>query len=127
MLGAIQSFGLFLIGYSLIFSGIAFINKLLFPELLEAVYQNTGFIARAFIMSMVFGFVANLFISPAFTITSISIAGPLMLAAILMISIINAMILNNIELNLPIIGATLGALFFCCLTAWLLESQRIGG
>jgi len=127
MLGALQSFGLFLIGYTLIFSGIAFINKLFFPDIFGAIYENTNLIARSFIMSVVFGFVANLFISPAFNITSIAIAGPLMLAAILLITIVNAMILNQIQLNVPIIGAAFGALFFCCLTAWLLESQRVSG
>ena len=127
MIGAAYSFFLLFAGYVLIFLGIAFANKVFLPSIFEDFYSKTNFPVRVFLMSLIFAFPANILISQSFNVTSASIAGPLLLAAVLILTTINAMILDKVQLTLPIIGAASGALFFCCLTAWLLEGQRAAG
>lgn len=127
MIGAVYSFLLLLAGYVLIFLGIAFINKLFIPTYLDAFYAQTGFLLRTLIMCLVFAFPANLVIAQGFNVTSASIAGPMLIAVVVLLSIANAMVLDKVVMTWPVAGATSAALFFCCLTAWLLEGQRMAG
>lgn len=126
MIGAIYSFLYLAAGYVLIFSGMAFSNKALLPSLLSGVYDNTGYLVRVIIFTVFLAMPANYLIPKAFQVSSASIAGPMLLGVILCATVIYAMILDKVTLTLPIIGAASGALFFCCLTAWLLEMQRAG-
>lgn len=126
MLSAAQSFIYLIAGYFLIFSGLAFSNKVLFPSILDGVYDNTSYLVRVIVFTVFLSLPANYLIPKAFQVSSASIAGPMLLAVILLATIIYAMILDKVTLTLPIIGAASGALFFCCLTAWLLEAQRVG-
>ena len=125
MIGAFQSFILLLGGYALIFSGIAFSNKLFFPSFLESVYDQTNFFMRVMVFTLCFALPANFLTAKAFQITSSSIAGPMLIGTVLVVSVANAMILDRVQLTLPIIGSAAIALFFCCMTAWLLEGQRL--
>lgn len=124
MTGALYAFLLLVAVYILIFSGLAFSNKVFLPGILDEFYTRTNFLARVFVMSFVFAFPANLLIAQSFNVVSASVAGPVMLAVILLISVANAMILDKVQITLPLIVAVSGALFFCCLTAWILEAQR---
>lgn len=127
MIGALQSLGLLVGGYILIFSGMAFSNKHFFPSLFESVYDQTSFAVRVVIFSIVFALPANFLIAKSFQVSNATIAGPMLLATVLVITIAYAIIVDKVSLTLPIIGAASGALFFCCLTAWLLEGQRVAG
>lgn len=124
MLGVFQSFGLLVAGYFCIFTGLAFSNKQLFPSVFNGIYDSTNFITRIVIFSVLWGLAGNYFIAKSFQVTSASIAGPLLIIVITLISITNSVILDKIHITLPIIGGAAGAVFFCCLTAWLLEAQR---
>ena len=127
MIGAVYSFLYLVGGYVLIFSGMAFSNKQLLPSIFDGLYDNTTYIVRVIIFSIFLAIPANYLIPKAFQVSSASVAGPMLLAVILLATIVYAMILDKVTLTLPVIGAASGALFFCCLTAWLLEGQRAVG
>ena len=127
MIGAFQSFCLIFTGYVLIFSGIAFSNKLFFPSVFDSIYQMLGFGLRTVVFTIIFALPANYLIAKSFGLTSASIAGPMLIAVVVLLSVGNAMILDKVQFTLPITGALAGALFFSCLTAWLLEGQRVAG
>lgn len=127
MIGAFQSFVFLLAGYAFIFSGIAFSNKQFLPSLLDPLYDQIGFFIRVLIFTLVFALPANFLTAKAFQFSSSSVAGPMLIGTVVLVSIVNAMILDKVQMTFPIIGSTAAALFFCCLTAWLLEAQRVGG
>jgi len=121
MIHALYSFGILLLAYFLIFSGLAFSNKDLLPELLQPVYDQTNYLIRVVIFTVFLAFPANWLVPKAFQISSASVAGPLLLA-----TVTYAMLIDKVRLTMPLTLTAAGALFFCCLTAWLLEKQRAG-
>lgn len=127
MIGALQSFLLLMAGYAFIFSGIAFSNKQFLPSMLDTVYDHTNFFTRVIVFTLFFALPANFLTAKAFQLSSSSVAGPMLIGTVLVVSIVNAMMLDKVQLTLPIVGAASVALFFCCMTAWLLEAQRIAG
>lgn len=127
LLPAVKTLMLLFGGYVFIFAGIAFTNKRFFTDLLGGVYDNTSFFARVVMFSIIFAIPGNYLISKSFQVSSASVAGPLLILTVLVMTIINAMILDKVTLTLPIIGTASAAMFFCCLTAWLLEAQRAAG
>jgi hypothetical protein len=127
MMSVLYSLGYLIVGHILIFSGLAFTNKLFFPSLLQGIYDQTTFPVRVLMFTFIFALPANFFIPKAFQVTSHSIAGPMLLGVILIIVVVNAMIVDRVQLTLPVLAAGAAALFFCCLTAWLLEGQRALG
>lgn len=123
---AFKSFGLLLLTYVLIFSGVAFMNRQLLPDLLEGLYDRTGTISRLIIFTVALSLPANFLTAKAYEISGPSIAGPLIVASMLLIALAFALMVDHVNLNLPVIASALAALFFCGLTAWLLESQKLG-
>lgn len=125
MLAAVQSLFFLAAGYVLIFAGMAFSNKQLLPSLFDGVYISTSYGLRVLIFTLIFALPANYLIPKAFQFSSASVAGPLLMATVLVITIIFAMIVDKVQMTLPILGAASAAMLFCCLTAWLLEAQRL--
>ena len=125
MFAALQSLLYLAAGYVLIFAGIAFSNKQLLPSMFDDVYMGTSYALRVFIFTIVFALPANYLIPKAFQFSSAAVAGPLLMATVLVVTIIFAMIVDKVQMTLPIIGVASAAMFFCCLTAWLLEAQRL--
>jgi len=97
MIAALQGFLFLVSGYVLIFAGMAFSNKQLLPSFLGDIYDGTNYTVRVLVFTALFALPANFLIPKAFQVSSASVAGPLSSLAML----------------------------FCCLTAWLLEAQRL--
>lgn len=127
VLPAVKTLALLFGGYIFIFCGIAFTNKRFFTDMFTGVYDNTSFFMRVVLFSIVFAIPGNYLISKSFQVSSASVAGPLLILTVVVMTVINAMVLDKVTLTYPIIASIAAAMFFCCLTAWLLEGQRIAG
>mgnify|MGYP006451021193 FL=1 len=94
-----------ILGVSLIFSGIAFINGQLAPHNFATAYDILHNIwLRTLVASMTFFFIANYAVSKAYMIGGQSITGPLYVVALIFGMIISALLIDKTSLNSHIIG-----------------------
>lgn len=104
-----------LIGQGLIYVGIAFINKQLFPEVLASLYDLTNAVTRALIMNLVLAFPANLMVGKAFELVPPGIAGMFVLGTLMVVLVVNAILLTGSMISLKAWIAVCGTLLFA---AW---------
>lgn len=124
MLSAVQCFLLGMAGYVLIYGGLAFTNGKFFPQAMAGVYEHTNFWVRLALFSAVICFAANFMFAKMFQISSASVAGPMIIVAVVLTSVGNAIVMDGARLTAPVIGATILALFSCALVSWLLMQAR---
>lgn len=117
---AVQSFLFSTITYVLIFSGLAFVNGRFFPDKLAPVYDHTSYFVRLLIFSFIISLAANYTMFRAFQVTGASLAGPLLVIAFVLISVVNTVLLDHVRLNVPIILTAGVAVMSCGLLSWLL-------
>ncbi len=119
-----KCFALSIVAYVLLYGGLTFINGRLFPDFLEGIYAHTGSFWRLMIFLFVAAWPANYLLAKTFQIADASIAGPSILAAIVLITVANSFVLDGTRLTLPVFGATCLAVFSCALVSWLLVTQN---
>ena len=113
-----------LLAYALIYGGLAFLNRRLFPAHLDVVYAHTGDVSRMLVFLLLAAAPANYLLAKTFEISSAAVAGAAILAAIVVVTVANAVILDGARLTLPVLAATGLAIFSCSLVSWLLVMQK---
>ena len=124
IIGAVKCLVLSTIGYALLYGGFAFINGRLLPDFLETFYSHSGSFIRMMFFLFVAAWPANFLIAKTFQISDASVAGPAILVAAVLVTVVNSFVLDGTRLTMPVFGATCLAVFSCALVSWLLVTQK---
>ena len=95
MSAILQALLLALIGNSLIYSGIAFINGILLPVTLQLVYRHTTVLHRVLVMTLLFSTLANFIFSRVYKITDPANAGMVILGTLVVVLVTKAVWLEG--------------------------------
>ena len=108
----------------LVYCGLAFLNKRFYAEQLVGFYEQSPEILRIAIFLILFAWPLNYLLAKTFQISSASIAGPCIIVSVVLATVVNSLVLDNLKMTVPIFLATLLSVFSCALVSWLLATQK---
>ena len=87
-------------------------------------YEQSPEILRIAIFLILFAWPLNYLLAKTFQISSASIAGPCIIVSVVLATVVNSLVLDNLKMTVPIFLATLLSVFSCALVSWLLATQK---
>ena len=120
----IKTIFLITIGTFLIFIGITFLSHQFLPSYLEQFYKNTPKWLQLLIFAFLISIPANLMFAKAYQTSSASFTGVVYIVSVIMGSLILAILIDNVKINLNIIIATLAMLGSAVWLTLILESSK---
>lgn len=109
-----------LFAYALIYAGLAFLNKRFLSLYLDGFYAQTSMAARLGIFLVCVALPANYLLAKTFIVSNASIASVCILVAIVIVTVVNAVLLDHVRVTAGILMATFLAMASCGWLAWLL-------
>ena len=120
----IKTIFLITIGTFLIFIGITFLSNQFLPSYLGQFYKNTPKWLQLLIFAFLISIPANLMFAKAYQTSSASFTGVVYIVSVILGSLILAILIDNVKINLNIIIATLAMLGSAVWLTLILESSK---
>ena len=120
----IKTIFLITIGTFLIFIGITFLSHQFLPSYLGQFYKNTPKWLQLLIFAFLISIPANLMFAKAYQTSSASFTGVVYIVSVILGSLILAILIDNVKINLNIIIATLAMLGSAVWLTLILESSK---
>ena len=121
---SIKTIFLITFGTFLIFIGITFLSNQLLPSYLGQFYKNTPKWLQLLIFAFIISIPANLMFAKAYQTSSASFTGVVYIVSVILGSLILAILIDNVKINLNIIIATLAMLGSAVWLTLILESSK---